>query len=336
MQRKGDCGRAVRYHHTVPLPSVNFAFHGRKTCRDWPGPKAFRFPDLRIPPKRNPERGSLKTRFHKSLVEAVLLHEKPLGPGKEFSTVSGMSYDFANLQLFILLSSLLSDQWRSGVLRDHHSVVRVVMVAPRSMLASLELSTSETASVSKDTQFVLNSSWDSDISTLWYTRINRNSIHFSGAILIAILPLYLSGRKGTNNRHPMNCAGKAFTVSTLSALLHSTHLSNQQWLCDKQSVVLQSEWELRKLAFNSFRFRITKSSYVPSYCAPTIGLFCISWHIDMQRLARKVGRVKHWKLRAVQILQNKRKESGRLLRKFLMVHWLKHRPMKCAVCTHRA
>ena len=47
------------------------------------------------------------------------------------------------------------------MLRDHHStirasVVRVVMVAPQSM-ASLELSTNERASVSKDTPFVLNS-----------------------------------------------------------------------------------------------------------------------------------------------------------------------------------
>ena len=32
--------------------------------------------------------------------------------------------------------------------------------------------------------------------------------------------------------------------------------------------------------------RLRQSSAVPSYCAPTIGLFCISWQKDMQRLAR--------------------------------------------------
>ena len=167
------------------------------------------------------------------------------------------------------------------------------------------------------------------LPTFWYTRINRNGIHFCGIILITML-VYLSDRVVTNNRHAMNCTRKAFTVSTLSALVHSTHLSSPQWLCDKQSVVLQSEWELRKLAFNSFPFRMGKSSYVPSYCAPTIRVVSVSWHTDMQRLARKVGRVKHWKLQAGLILQNNRKEGGRLLWKFLMLHWQRRRPTKCA------
>ena len=73
-----------------------------------------------------------------------------------------------------------------------------------------------------------------------------------------------------------------------------------------------------------------KSSYGPSYCAPTIRVVCVSWRTDMQRLARKVGRVKHWKLQAGLILQNNRKEGGRLLRKFLMLHWQRRRPTKCA------
>ena len=145
--------------------------------------------------------------------------------------------------------------------------------------------------------------------------------------------VYLSDRVVTNNRHAMNCTRKAFTVSTLSALVHSTHLSSSQWLCDKQSVVLQSEWELKKLAFNSFPSRMGKSSYVQSYCAPTIRVVSVSWHTDMQRLARKVGRVKHWKLQAGLIFAKQPKRGWPTFEKVFDAA-LAETPTH-EVCTHR-